>query len=246
MSTDHGPDPRAELAEVPPGREIQRLASDLRRFVEDAVYADVPRPDVQPVGVGPQGIQAGFERLERRTRSSVWNMQRNLPFDPNRPGNELDERSRRRGVELRLVVSPIARRLNPLLPCVVPTVRLGPVPLPMLVIDEAAVVLPGPPSPQGEWTVWLVTNSDVARSAVEVYASCWAASSPWNEAGRPPLTERQFAVACLLSAGLKDDAIARQLRVSRRTVVAEVEVILGFLGARSRFEAGSMIRGSYV
>jgi DNA-binding NarL/FixJ family response regulator len=79
-----------------------------------------------------------------------------------------------------------------------------------------------------------------------VFTAAWTVSEPWTASGRPPLTPRQFDVARLLAGGLKDDAIARRLRVSRRTVVAEVEVISTFLGARSRFEAGAMIRGAYT
>ena len=249
MPNEPGPDPdevAADPANRPLMRELQRLSAELRRFVEDAVVdGDTERDDLRLVGVGPEGIRQGFDRLERRTRVSAWNMQRSLPFDPSDPARELDARSRSRGLDLRLMTAPIAKRINPLLPCLFPDVRTGPVPLPMMLLDGKAVVLPGPNSAQGEWSVWLVTHPDVVGTAAELWDRTYSLSVPWLESGEPPLTARQYTVACHLATGMKDDAIARLLRVSRRTVVADVEAILGFLGARSRFEAGAMIRGSY-
>lgn len=42
----------------------------------------------------------------------------------------------------------------------------------------------------------------------------------------------------MLSAGLKDEAIARQLAVSSRTVGRRVAELMDALGARTRFQAG--------
>lgn len=52
------------------------------------------------------------------------------------------------------------------------------------------------------------------------------------------LTERQRRVAALLDAGATDDEVAREVRVSVRTVRSEVAAILQLLGARNRFGAG--------
>jgi DNA-binding NarL/FixJ family response regulator len=46
----------------------------------------------------------------------------------------------------------------------------------------------------------------------------------------------------LLSAGLKDDAIARQLHVSSRTVGRRVADLMADLGARTRFQAGLFVQ----
>ena len=45
-------------------------------------------------------------------------------------------------------------------------------------------------------------------------------------------------VLALLAAGMKDDAIARQLGLSPRTVQRRVQVLCERLGARTRFHAG--------
>ena len=49
-------------------------------------------------------LEAGepLARLEASTRSSMWNMQRHWTIQSMRDDNELDAKSRRRGIELRL------------------------------------------------------------------------------------------------------------------------------------------------
>jgi len=233
--------------ETPPDvvRDLQRRAAELRRFFDDVVTGD-ERTDVRRISSRRGEMAQAFDRLERRTSSSVWNMQFSVGFAPNDPVLPIDERSRKRGLELRMLVAPVARGFNPLLPCVQPEVRVGPVQLPLMVLDERVAVLGGPAAEAGEIELYLVTHAETVRRAVELYLLTEQHSEPWDPSGKPPLTPRQYAVACHLAAGLKDDAIARTLRVSRRTVVAEVVVIQGFLGARSRFEAGAMIRGAYL
>lgn len=52
------------------------------------------------------------------------------------------------------------------------------------------------------------------------------------------LTEQQTAVLRLLASGAKDEAIARNLGVSVRTVTRIVAELTSELGATSRFQAG--------
>jgi DNA-binding NarL/FixJ family response regulator len=49
---------------------------------------------------------------------------------------------------------------------------------------------------------------------------------------------RQVAVLQLLAAGATDEAIARRLSISVRTVQREVRQVLDLVGARTRFQAG--------
>lgn len=52
------------------------------------------------------------------------------------------------------------------------------------------------------------------------------------------LTARQRAVAELLASGAIDEAIARALQISGRTVRSEVAAIMATFNAASRFQAG--------
>jgi DNA-binding CsgD family transcriptional regulator len=71
---------------------------------------------------------------------------------------------------------------------------------------------------------YLWQHSIELRSAVEV----------GDEAQRP----RHELVLSLLADGLTDQAIARRIGVSVRTVRNDVALVMGSLGARSRFQAG--------
>jgi DNA-binding NarL/FixJ family response regulator len=56
-----------------------------------------------------------------------------------------------------------------------------------------------------------------------------------------PAESRSDRVLALLSTGATDEAIARQLGVSLRTVQRDVRGILDQLGARTRFQAGQLL-----
>jgi DNA-binding CsgD family transcriptional regulator len=169
-------------------------------------------------------------------------MQPTMRFDPDDPSYELDERSARRGVELRQLISAHALTVNPLLPSLNPEVRVAPVPIGCILVDEVAAVLPGPIDPQGRPTAWLVTDPAMVDLARSVWNVTWAASTPVC-LDRPPLSRRQIEVAKGLIRGIKDATLARQLNVSPRTIVADVSHLLEHLGARSRAEAVFILGG---
>jgi DNA-binding NarL/FixJ family response regulator len=62
--------------------------------------------------------------------------------------------------------------------------------------------------------------------------------------GVPPgeLAERSRQVLLLMSAGLKDESIARVTGMSRRTVQKHVTSTMSLLGARTRFQAALLAR----
>lgn len=192
------------------------------------------------LATGHEEIVARFAEFERRTRASIWNMQVRAPFRPaGAPVDDLDERSRRRGVTMRFVTSPYAMKANPLLSSQRPRARRGPVSLPLLVIDGSVAVVAGPRSPSGEVTAWTLSGGELRDRAIDLWEATWAVSEPWVADGEePPLTERQVRVARLMALGRTDAAILREVGVSRRTLTQDVAVIMDHLGAGSRFEAG--------
>ncbi|WP_248962429.1 helix-turn-helix domain-containing protein [Sphaerisporangium perillae] len=65
-----------------------------------------------------------------------------------------------------------------------------------------------------------------------------AVSQVWSDADVERLERFDADVLALPAAGLQDDAIARQLDVSLRTVQRRVRFLCDRLGARTRFQAG--------
>lgn len=189
-------------------------------------------------------IMAGLSQLAARARRTVWNMQPTVAFDPADPSFELNELSRRRGVDLQFITTQRAVRQSPLLTSCYPFALVGPVHLRTIFIDEDRAVLEGQSMPSGDGTAWLVTRADLVAEVSWIWHETKRLSrAAVPEGSPPPLTKRQFAVACLMATGVKDSSIAHELGVSPRTVATDVERVFQILGATSRLQAGLFMRG---
>ncbi|WP_433352770.1 LuxR C-terminal-related transcriptional regulator [Microtetraspora malaysiensis] len=121
-------------------------------------------------------------------------------------------------------------------------IRVAPViPTRMLIYDRQVAVVQADPEDMERGTV-LVRGRDVVRSLAALYEFCWTNASELIDVPRSAndaaLTEQQRAVLRLLATGAKDDAIARSLGVSTRTVTRLVGELTTMLGSGSRFQAG--------
>ncbi|QIM21171.1 helix-turn-helix transcriptional regulator [Phycicoccus sp. HDW14] len=183
--------------------------------------------------------------FEDRTRQSIWNMQRSFQVSLNRQVFELDERARDKGVEERSVLPRHAALGSPLATTIEPSLRLGPVPIPMLVSDVSYAILQGPLGPHGLNTPYGTEDPDLVGLAAAAFLETWEAAIPWQEAGlRPPLEARRFRIAVMLMDGHTDRGIAAELGTSLRTVSSEVRAIVDWLGARNRGHAVAMLVGA--
>ena len=113
-------------------------------------------------------------------------------------------------------------------PRIVPTLPIG-----LLLVDRSTAVV--------------VRESDavVHRTASSVAPLCVLADQVWGKGAAPNVrrripdeTPRHRKVLRLLADGLTDDAIARQVGVSVRTVRNDMAAAMISLDARSRFQAG--------
>lgn len=226
-------------------RELRTMADTVREALVDASL--IAHGDELVRLVGMSEIAACLTRLEPTARRTVWNMQPRVHYDPHDPGPALTEASERRGVETVLITRPATLLSNPLLPSLHPTTRTGPVFLRALVVDEARVLVEGLDTAAGEPTAWLTDRMDFVVPVLEIWARTRAMSTPVLGPGESPgLSKRQIEVARLLATGQKDQAIARQLDMSARTVERDVRAILEELGARSRTEAVLAMSGRAV
>ncbi|KGN34079.1 LuxR family transcriptional regulator [Knoellia sinensis KCTC 19936] len=219
--------------------EAQRLALALRADLGEACRDGVTAPpNLTLLGVGQREVMAGLARLESTTQRSAWSLLPHLIFDPEDLGYELNPRSTNRGVDLQVVTSPRTIRFNPLLTSFSPWVRVGPVPIRMILCDERFAVLEGPETLAGDTTAWLTTGGEFLDQARALWAATWQESRAVLSSGEePPLNARQLEVARRVCLGRTDAAIARELGTSERTVARDVSVILDLTEARSRAEA---------
>ncbi len=126
-------------------------------------------------------------------------------------------------------------------------------PMKLAVGDESAAVLSLAPAngvdtpalvlhPSGLLTALVATFDLLWRVAVPVEGAAQldqpAPSTEVASPGEDRLDERDRSILVLMSAGATDEAIARRLRISRRTVVRRTSALLLRLGAGNRFQAG--------
>ncbi len=122
-------------------------------------------------------------------------------------------------------------------------VRVGRVPMSVLVVDGATVVLPVSDAAAGQTvgvaTMWLPS---AVAALVELFERVWAEAIPLDQ---PPVDDattpgpRERDLLALLVAGTTDESAAYRMGISVRTVRRMVSELMDRLGARSRFQAGA-------
>ncbi|WP_033285055.1 helix-turn-helix transcriptional regulator [Streptomyces sp. NRRL F-525] len=113
------------------------------------------------------------------------------------------------------------------------------VPLKLLVVDGRRALLPLTSSEAGGYCAVVVWHSAVTEALQKLFELAWQQATPLGRpAGNGELTEDEQALTRLLAAGLKDEAVARHLGVSLRTLRRRVSDLQERLGAASRFQLG--------
>jgi DNA-binding CsgD family transcriptional regulator len=113
-------------------------------------------------------------------------------------------------------------------------------PIRMLIYDRETAIVDAPHD--AEIGAIVVRDRLLAGPLADLFDYCWMTASAVDDVLRSTddsgLTDQQRAVLRLLATGAKDEAIARSLGVSVRTVTRIVAELTGELGATSRFQAG--------
>lgn len=113
-------------------------------------------------------------------------------------------------------------------------------PMRMLVVDRRAVVIPADLE-QPRSGALLVRSPGVLTALIALFESVWASA---RDVGAPrpaagvAMSDTEQEVLRLLAAGATDEAVARQLGVSVRTVRRHTAGLMTRFQARSRFELG--------
>ncbi|AZM87763.1 hypothetical protein D1J60_04035 [Streptomyces sp. W1SF4] len=117
----------------------------------------------------------------------------------------------------------------------------------LIVIDRAVAYVPGPG--EARTSVLEIRQPSIVSFLVQVFEEAWERGSTidpgTSRTVEPDIADEiQRAVMRLLVAGYTDEAIARRLGTSRRTVAAHVSRIAAGLQSRSRAQLGYLIATS--
>lgn len=114
------------------------------------------------------------------------------------------------------------------------------VPMKMVIGDEKQAMIPlDAPELVGGATL-VVQASGLLDALVSIFETLWVLAVPISPGASTTgvLDDIDREILMMMAAGLTDDTVARQLNVSRRTVVRRAAGLLERLGATTRFQAG--------
>lgn len=165
------------------------------------------------------------------------------------PFRRFDEGALRPGVRYRAIFPDSVRRqpamsryLTGLAVAGVDVRTVDEVPMDVLVVDRRVAVLPA----EGPARIAVVQLPSMVTVATELFERVWpgATALPTGTELRPAeradqLSERDRQLITLLALGATDEAAARQIDCSVRTVRRVIARLMDQLGAESRFQAGA-------
>jgi DNA-binding NarL/FixJ family response regulator len=113
------------------------------------------------------------------------------------------------------------------------------VPVKLLVVDGRRAMVPLTASGTGGYCAAVVRHSGVTEALQKLFDLAWQQATPLGQpVGEGELAEGERTLIRLLAAGMKDEAVARHLGVSLRTLRRRVSELQDRLGAASRFQLG--------
>jgi hypothetical protein len=247
----------ARLAATPPDTAVDVLVA--RRDMEitairqaaTALLAEMPaeqrhRPEDQlRIIIGKEAVAAQFFRLQQSATTDLRVLDR-PPYAQDAEEPNLGEQALlASGVRVRGIYAPEAFEIPGALEQMQEAVASGEeariyvdVPLKLAIADRHTAILPFTGKTPGMIDSALVVYAPTLLDAlVKLFDLLWQVAEPVL----PPVEGQEGAddrLLSLLTAGLKDEAIARQLGVSLRTVHRRTSELSASLGARTRFQAG--------
>lgn len=244
----------ARLVATPPDTAVEVLVArqeteiaSIRRAAT-ALAAELPvehqhRPEDQlRIVFGKEAVAAQFLQLQQAATTDLRVLDR-PPYaqDPAQP-NPAEQTLLTRGVRVRGVYAPEALEVPGALELMREAVANGEeariyvdVPLKLAIADTKVAILPFTSKTSVMIDSALVVYAPTLLDAlVKLFDLLWQVAEPVL----PQAETADERLLSLLAAGLKDEAIARQLGISLRTVHRRTSDLSLGLGARTRFQAG--------
>ncbi|MGH3331283.1 MAG: helix-turn-helix transcriptional regulator [Nocardioidaceae bacterium] len=222
--------------------ELDRVEGSARTLVQEMQVQDQHRPDnLLEVVVGQQAIAARFAQLLTGTTEELLVLDR--PPYASEPESS-DARVRGLlgdGVTVRGIYSPDSLAVPGAVDEAYSAAGAGEssrmhpqVPMKLAVFDRSTALLPLSVDQMVD-SALVVHQCSLLDALVQMFLLLWDQALPVVQ---PAGDGVEAPLLTLLAAGLKDEAIARQLGLSSRTVGRRAADLMDLLGARTRFQAG--------
>ncbi|WP_326822329.1 LuxR C-terminal-related transcriptional regulator [Streptosporangium sp. NBC_01639] len=238
--------------------EIAHSRAAAALLATEVVNRSGPHPEeVLEVVTGREAVGRRFQQIERNTTEELLVLV-HPPYAVDVSGDQEDRRHVvHRRARTRGIYGPLAFEEPGMLEHTRLAIkegeeaRLGQVPVKLAVADARVAMLPLVSDENRAVESALVVHPSALLDAlVGLFEVLWQSAIPLHGTTTPTgesLESETWSqpsdaeVLALLAAGLKDNAIARQLGISPRTVQRRVQVLCERLGARSRFHAGLLV-----
>jgi sugar-specific transcriptional regulator TrmB/DNA-binding CsgD family transcriptional regulator len=222
--------------------ELDRVRAEARVMLSELRAQEQHRPEnLVEVIVGQEAIAARFAQLLNGTQHQLLVLDRPPYAAEVKESDSMVRGLLQEGVVVRGIYSPDSLDLPGGLDEAYSaadageTSRVHPqVPMKLAVFDRRAALLPLSVDQLVD-SALVVHPCALLDALVEMFTLLWDQAVPVVPAGVDIADARLMT---LLAAGFKDDAIARQLTLSSRTVGRRVAELMEQLGARTRFQAG--------
>lgn len=219
--------------------------------MEDWLADTLNSPTASGLGVivGVDSVRSRLIELAHACRSSLWAFQPDGPqkAETLAAARPLDEETLARGVSMRTIFLDSVRNDEATLDhadwLTARGAELRTVPnLPMrlLVVDKRVAVVPIQPEDSSHGAL-IVTTPSLVNGLAALFHSTWRGATPFARVRprrRGLFNAQELQALELWAQGYTDDAVARRLGVSNRTVRRVSESVAAALGANSRFQAG--------
>ncbi|SDF95457.1 regulatory protein, luxR family [Lentzea fradiae] len=243
--------PRSALAAIASGHEVAALRARETAELLAAAYAEHGAKEVDFVEVlsGADEVISTFEEMQARAVGEIRALDPGSYLSPQPEATPAQPPALARGVAYRVVYSCEVLGTEPGFASVQQSIAAGEqartfpdVPLKLVIADSDRALIAVPTVTGGNVVALLIHPSVLLSALIELFEAFWrmgVAVTPVGPAAadEEPTTETRKLMA-LLSAGLTDESIARELGVSERTVHRRVSRLQQLLGAQTRFQLG--------
>ncbi|MHB9856769.1 helix-turn-helix transcriptional regulator [Streptomyces sp. YIM S03343] len=243
-------DPRVAVRALIRRRETESellaaTAEELTTVYEAGLLREDPARLVEVVS-GEGAIAARLQELYARAEHEVCLFDTPPYLAPVAPQQDLQAELLRRGIVSRGIYAVTALEDPKVLAQALRMAELGEraralpsVPVKLLIVDGCRVLMPLTASAAGGYCCVVVRHSAVTEALQKLFDMSWQQATPLGRLDDDcELSEEERSLTRLLAAGMKDEAVARHMGVSLRTLRRRVSELQERLGAASRFQLG--------